>query len=100
MHGLKVFTGKNNLDTCYQYGIKAGIKGARQELLNIKIYDKVLDLVSHQYKWPVGCSADELLGCKKLLDIRNKRICSARFMGVTRVEVSVFPNAVDDYNPF
>ena len=57
-------------------------------------------MVSREYKWPVGCRADEVLGCKKLLNAFNKRVGNARFKGVTRVELSVYPNVVNDYDPY
>lgn len=41
--GLKVSRGDNQLDTCYQFSVK-GFND--KKLLNIKCYDKVLDLLS------------------------------------------------------
>ena len=100
MPQLKLLNGKNNLDTCYQYCIKTNTgKANRQDVLNIKIYDKVLDLVSREYRRQIGCRANEFLGCKRILNALNKRLGNAKFKGITRVEVSVYPN-VGDYNPY
>ena len=44
LHGLKVLVGDNRLPTCYQYLIKS----SGQPLLNVKVYDKVLDLISRE----------------------------------------------------
>lgn len=100
MPQLKLLNAKNNLATCYQYCIKANTgKANRQDVLNIKIYDKVLDLVGREYRQRVGCRANEVLGCKRVLNALNKRLGDARFKGITRVELSVYPN-VGDYNPY
>lgn len=42
MKGLRVVRGDNVLDTCFQYAV-LNQEGVR--LLNIKIYDKTLDMI-------------------------------------------------------
>ena len=100
MPQLKLLNAKNNLLTCYQYSIKASTgKANRQDVLNIKVYDKVIDLVSREYRRRIGCRANEALGCKRVLNAFNKKLGNAKYKGITRVEVSVYPN-VSDYNPY
>lgn len=42
INGLHVIRGNNNLDTCYQYTV---LGEDNDKMLNIKIYDKTLDLI-------------------------------------------------------
>ena len=63
--GLKVRVGDNQLPSCYQYLIK-GNDGER--LFTVKMYDKVLDLISREATFQVGSRIKEVLCAKKVPD--------------------------------
>lgn len=86
LHGLKVLVGHNRLPTCYQYLIKS--RG--QPLLNVKVYDKVLDLISREATFPIGSRTNEVLGAKPVPNLLNKKVGSAKDTGMTRIEVGIF----------
>jgi hypothetical protein len=46
-----VTRGNNNLDTCYQYAV---LDEKKDKLLNIKVYDKTLDLIGRDGTQMVG----------------------------------------------
>ena len=56
---LEVVRGENNLDTCYQYAVKDANKN---KILNVKIYDKMLDLVARDGCKRVGSKIATILG--------------------------------------
>ena len=57
--GLKVHRGDNVLDSCFQYSIKDAVG---RKLLNIKVYDKLLDLISRDGTHQVGSKTAIVLG--------------------------------------
>ena len=59
--GLRVIRGDNNLDTCYQYAV---IDKEKDKLLNIKVYEKTLDLISRDGIQMVGSRLGNILGSK------------------------------------
>ena len=58
---FRVVNGDNNLETCYQYAI---CNESNEKLLNIKFYDKMLDLIGRDGIKMVGTRLDHILGCK------------------------------------
>ena len=64
--------GQNNLDTCYQYVVKDAYES---KLLNVKIYDKMIDLVARDSTHQVGSRINNILGSKGNLSIFEKRLC-------------------------
>jgi hypothetical protein len=53
---------ENNLDSCLQYQVKDDLGN---KLLKIKVYDKVLDLVSKEASFLVSSRVSTILGCKQ-----------------------------------
>ena len=53
--------GNNNLDTCYQYAV---VDEKNDKLLNVKVYDKFLDLIGRDGIQMVGSRVGNILGCK------------------------------------
>ena len=58
--GLVVRTGDNNLHSCFQYRV-LDVDGV--ELLNIKFYDKIMDLVGRDGYSQVSSRLHTILGC-------------------------------------
>ena len=61
------------------------------KLLNIKIYDKTLDMIGRDGFQRVGSRLDQVLGAKREFNLFTKRICDASKTGLTRLEVSICP---------
>lgn len=59
--GLRVTRGDNNLDTCYQYAV---LDEEKDKLLNVKVYEKTLDLIGRDGLQMVGSRLGNILGCK------------------------------------
>ena len=66
--GLSIICGSNHLDTCHQFVVRD--EGGTR-ILNVKIYDKLLDLVARDSTHLVGSSLKEILGCKRTLTSFN-----------------------------
>ena len=94
--GLHVLKGQNNLDTCFQYVVK---HATGKQLLNVKIYDKVIDLFAREGTQHVGSRIKQILGSKRNLSIFEKRLCTAQYRGMTRLEVSICRGAFQEYRP-
>ena len=58
---VKIADGTNNLDSCFQY-VVTDVAG--QKLLNIKVYDKVLDLVGREATFKVSTRVPTILGSR------------------------------------
>ena len=63
------------------------------KLLNIKIYDKTLDMIGRDGFQRVGSRLDQVLGAKREFNAFTKRVCEASRTGLTRLEVSICPGA-------
>ena len=59
IEGLRVLHGSNNLATCFQYEV---VTKDGEKVLNIKFYDKVLDLVARDGYQMVGSRVNQILG--------------------------------------
>ena len=95
--GLRVIRGDNNLDTCYQYAV---VDKEKDKLLNIKVYEKTLDLISRDGIQMVGSRLGNILGCKGQYNTFIKRVCRAQREGMTRLEVSICRSALQKYRPW
>ena len=62
---LAVRFGTNNLDSCYQYEV---VDSKKNKVMNIKFYDKILDLVGRESTYTVGSRLKEIIGSKRWLD--------------------------------
>ena len=93
---LRVIHGSNNLATCYQFEV---INKEGEKILNIKVYDKILDLVGRNGYQMVGSKVNQILGFNNQVDVFTKRIQKARDYGVTRLEISIHRAALVRYQP-
>ena len=59
---LLVTRGENCLDTCFQYHVKGASGGV---LLNIKVYEKILDLCGKDGFQMIGSRFNRVLGAKR-----------------------------------
>ena len=72
INGLHLTQGSNNLDTCYQYAV---LDEDQDKLLNIKMYDKTLDLIGRDGTQMVGSRLSQILGCRGQFNTFIKRVC-------------------------
>ena len=91
IEGFHVTRGSNNLDSCYQYEI---LDEANDKILNIKFYDKTLDLIGRDGMQMVGSKLSHILGCKGQYDSFIKRVCQTSSSGLTRLEMSICRSAL------
>ena len=68
---LYVVRGDNILDFCYQYAVKDANK---RKILNIKIYDKMIDLVAREGCKKVGSKIATILGKEDKPNLFGKRL--------------------------
>ena len=61
IHDLRVVPGDNNLETCYQYSV---VNEQNYKFLNIKFYDKILDMIGRDGTQMVSTRVDHILGSK------------------------------------
>ena len=61
------------------------------KLLNIKIYDKTLDMIGRDGFQMIGSRLDQALGAKREFDSFTKRLCDASKTGLSRIEISICP---------
>ena len=97
INGLRVIRGVNNLDTCYQYAV---VDEEQEKLLNIKVYDKTLDLIGRDGMQMVGSRLGHILGCKGQYNTFIKRVCQAKNSGLTRLEISICRRALQKFRPW
>ena len=95
--GLKLRRGDNNLASCVQYAV---LDGDGLKLLQVKIYDKIMDLVGRDGAAVVGSRIAKIVGCQGTLNAFDKRVSQARWVGMTRLEISLCHGALRRYNPF
>ena len=70
------------------------------KLLNIKIYDKLLDLVSRDGTQAVGSRLYHIIGGNEQVNEFTKRVHAAKRFGLTRLEVSLNRKSLWYYNPW
>ena len=85
------------MDTCYQYAV---LDNNEDKLLNIKVYDKTLDLIGRDGIQMVGSRLRYILGSKGQYNSFIKRVCSAQGTGLTRLEVSICRSALQKFKPW
>ena len=95
--GLRVVNGDNCLDTCFQYAVK---DNENRKLLNIKVYDKFLDLCGRDGYQRIGSRFNRVLGSKLENNSFIKRTKECQWTGMTRLEVSICKDALENYSPF
>lgn len=82
-----VLFGDNNLETCLQYDF---FDDNKERFLKVKVYDKVTDLFCHESMKTVGSRVREVVGCKRDMDVIQNKLRSAQFLGMARLEISVY----------
>ena len=97
IQNLRVTRGNNCLDTCFQYHVKGPLGG---QFLNIKIYDKILDLCGRDGYQMIGSRFNRVLGAKRGYDSLIQRLGACQSTGMTRLEVSLCQDAFEFYSPF
>ena len=93
---LKVVRGQNILDTCYQYHV---LNSRSKKVLNIKFYDKMMDLISREDLHTIGSRTSKIVGAKGKHDRFDLKLKQAQYFGMTRVEISICEAAFNDYSP-
>ena len=88
--------GDNNLATCYQYAVQ---DGDRCKVLNVKFYEKIIDLISREGSLPVGSRVSKIVGSTPIKDALHHKVRESLRTGLTRVEVSVCTSAFTKYDP-
>ena len=88
--------GDNNLATCYQYAVQ---DGDRCKVLNIKFYEKIIDLISREGSLPVGSRVSKIIGSTPIKDALHHKVRESLRTGLTRVEVSLCAAAFTKYDP-
>ena len=96
MPELTVTSGDNNLSTCYQYAV-TDATGCK--FLGIKFYDKMIDLIGREATHLVGSRVSTIVGSCRSKDAFSQRLCQAQLTGLTRLEVSIYPDTEGRYNP-
>ena len=97
LNGLRLKRGDNILASCFQYAVH---DGDDLKLLQVKIYDKLMDLVGRDGAAIVGSKIAKVVGCQGTLSAFDKRVSRARWVGMTRLEVSLCSGALRRYRPF
>ena len=94
---LKIVSGSNLLDSCFQYEVKDN-KGVK--LLNIKAYDKILDLVGREATFIVSSRLSTILSSGSLPGAFEKLIRKNQDRGITRLELSINEESIRRYDPW
>ena len=69
------------------------------KLFEIKIYDKIIDLIAREGYAIVGSRVSDILRSKRSLTLFNKQIRIARFFGMTRLAISICPASFQKLQP-
>ena len=91
--GYHVKAGDNQLQTCYQFNV---LDDCKSKVMTVKMYDKILDLMSREHIWVVGSRFPQILGSKHSIGKFEKTIRDAQFTGITRLEISLRPDIDSD----
>ena len=94
---LKTESGVNNLDSCFQYQVT---DETGEKLLNIKAYDKVLDLVGREATKLVSTRLSTILGSTQQKGVLTRQIRKHQYAGMTRLEISVCRSAIERFSPW
>ena len=92
---LTVKNGKNTHRTCFQYGV---YDDEDRKLFTIKVYDKVLELISRNGKNLVGSKCATIVGSKKKVNCFSRKLQACSNTGMTRLEMSIHEDALWHYN--
>ena len=85
------------LPTCFSYNVQ---DENHTVILQLKLYDKIMDLVGRDGIQKVGSRMNKVLGSVRGQDQFIKRVLAAETTGLTRVEISMCSGAFKKYNPF
>ena len=88
--------GDNILPTSYQYTVH---DEEGDKLLTLKLYDKIVDLVSREGSAMVGSRIAQVIGSRITPNKYTTRLSSAETTGLTRLEVSIHGTALFNHNP-
>ena len=69
--GLTVRNGSNSLESCFQYRV---VDDEQAQLLVVKFYDKLMDLIGREGYHQVGSRLPSVLGCTYGLSVFQKEI--------------------------
>ena len=69
------------------------------KVLNIKFYEKIIDLISREATHPVGSRIAQIVGATSNKDAFHHRVRESLRTGMSRVEVSMCPAAFTEYDP-
>ena len=97
LDSLKICKGSNLLESCFQYEVRDN-EGAK--LLNIKTYDKILDLVGREATHLVSSRLSTILSSGSQPDAFEKLIRKNQHRGTTRLELSICREALKQYSPW
>ena len=83
--GLEVEPADGTLSTCYRYDV---IDQNKNQLLIVKFYDKMLDLVGREGCTLIGTNFPKLIGSTNHINAFQQKLRKAKLKGMTRLEVS------------
>ena len=92
MNSLDFTRGSNLLNSCFQYEVRDSLG---TKLLNIKVYDKMLDLIGREHIHTVSSRLKTVLCSGHQPGAFERMIHKNQYCGVTRVEVSILPDAIE-----
>jgi hypothetical protein len=71
---LTITKGNNNLDTCFQYRAKDNLGF---NVMNVKFYDKVIDLISREGSHNIGSRFRHIIGSSRSMGTFEERLRAA-----------------------
>ena len=92
---ITVKIGNNNLPTCYHYTVH---DDEDIKILTVKVYDKIIDLVSRDGTCMLGSKINQVISSKNQLTELNARLSRAENTGLTRLEISIHGSALFNYD--
>lgn len=95
--GLGTIDGENILNSCLQFAIK---DQTGEKILNIKAYDKVLDLVGREATYLVSSRVNTILGNKYEVGVFERQLRKQQHVGMTRLELSICHSALEKFSPW
>lgn len=97
LDALKISKGSNLFESCFQYEVRDS-QGSK--LLNIKAYDKILDLVGREATFIVSSRLSTILSSGSQPGAFEKLIRKNQNQGMTRLELSIHRDSIERYNPW
>ena len=97
MNSLDFTRGSNLLNSCFQYEVRDTLG---KKLLNIKVYDKILDLVGREATHLVSSRLSTILASGRDPGAFENMIRRNQNCGITRLEVSICREALERFDHF